>query len=219
VAGVPSSSRSSAAGATGADAWVDDSGEVWTYASATTFTVPTDLTAKYTPGTRIKLTQSSTVKYFVVLSSTYSNPNTTVTAYGGTDYTLANAAISANYHSYAVNPQGYPTWFNFNANYTGFSSIGSSVAKFSMVGTIIFVRMFVTGTSNATTLTATLPIASPNTVDCPVVAIDNNVQQGSPGLAEIAFTSTTVNFYKNYSAGTWTASSTKSINGMIQYGL
>jgi hypothetical protein len=79
---------------------VDDTAETWTYATADaptfTFTVATDLTTKYTVGSRIKLTQT-TVKYFIVTAVSYSNPNT-----------LANAAISANFHSYAKVPQGFP---------------------------------------------------------------------------------------------------------------
>lgn len=94
-----------------ADGWVDDTAETWTYASADsptfTFTVPTDLTAKYTPGMRLKLTQT-TVKYFIVTAVSYSAPNTTVTIYGGTDYTVANAAISLNSHSPSKAPAGFP---------------------------------------------------------------------------------------------------------------
>lgn len=87
-------------------------GETWTYASADaptfTFTVSGDETGRYSPGMRIKLTQSSTTKYFFVTAVSYSNPNTTVTIYGGTDYTLANAAISNTYYSMVKTPQGLP---------------------------------------------------------------------------------------------------------------
>lgn len=89
--------------------WVDPS-EAWTYVSASTFTVPGDQTIKYSKGTRLKFTQT-TVKYAVVISSSYGAPNTTVTILVNTDYTIANAAITANYYSYAINPQGYPDWF------------------------------------------------------------------------------------------------------------
>jgi len=69
-------------------------GETWTYASADdptfTFTISGDKTSKYSPGMRIKLTQT-TVKYFIITAVSYSAPNTTVTVYGGTDYDLVNA--------------------------------------------------------------------------------------------------------------------------------
>lgn len=91
--------------------WVS-AGETWTYASADaptfTFTVAADVTTKYSAGMRIKLTQT-TVKYFIITAvSAYSGGNTTITVYGGTDYTLANTAISANYYSMVKAPQGFP---------------------------------------------------------------------------------------------------------------
>lgn len=94
-----------------ADGWVDKTSETWTYASADsptfTFTISGDVTSTYSPGMRIKLTQT-TVKYFIITAVSYSAPNTTVTVYGGTDYTLANAAISGNYYSPTRFPQGFP---------------------------------------------------------------------------------------------------------------
>jgi hypothetical protein len=106
--------------ATGAAVWRQiypaDSGwievfETWTYASADaptfTFTVVGDKSTKYYPGMRIKLTQT-TVKYFIITKVVYSSPNTTITVYGGTDYTLANAAIIYPYYSSAKAPAGFP---------------------------------------------------------------------------------------------------------------
>ncbi len=86
-------------------------GETWTYASANaptfTFTVPGDKSTKYYPGMRIKLTQT-TVKYFIITKVVYSSPNTTITVYGGTDYTLASATIIYPYYSSAKAPAGFP---------------------------------------------------------------------------------------------------------------
>jgi len=85
--------------------------ETWTYASADaptfTFTISGDKTSKYSVGMKIKLTQT-TVKYFIVTAISYSSPNTTVTVYGGTDYTLANATITNPYYSTQKAPQGFP---------------------------------------------------------------------------------------------------------------
>jgi hypothetical protein len=93
------------------DGWIA-SGETWTYASAAapnyTFTIATDKTTKYSPGMRIKLTDNSAVKYFIVVKVAYSNPNTTITVYGGTDYTLAGGAISATFYSMMNIPAGFP---------------------------------------------------------------------------------------------------------------
>jgi len=86
-------------------------GETWVYASADdptfTFTVAgVDLTTKYSPGMRIKLTQT-TVKYFIITAVAFST-NTTITVYGGTDYDLANEAITLPYFSTQKAPVGFP---------------------------------------------------------------------------------------------------------------
>lgn len=91
--------------------WIP-AGETWTYASADdptyTFTVAADVTTKYSVGMKIKLTQG-TVKYFIITAvSTFSGGNTTITVYGGTDYDLANSAISANAYSMMRTPVGFP---------------------------------------------------------------------------------------------------------------
>lgn len=93
-----------------ADGWVA-AGETWTYASADdptfTFTVAgVDLTGKYQPGQRIKLTQT-TAKYFIITKVAFST-DTTITIYGGTDYDLANASITSPYWSPVKAPFGFP---------------------------------------------------------------------------------------------------------------
>lgn len=99
-----------------ADGWVASS-DAWVYVSASTFKITgVDRTAVYTPGTRLKFTQT-TAKYAVVVSSTFST-DTTITIAVNTDYTIANAAITSPYYSYQVSPQGYPTWFNFTPTFT-----------------------------------------------------------------------------------------------------
>jgi len=98
------------AGGGASDGWIAGSG-TWTYASADsptfTLTVNADLTSAIGVGNRIKLTQT-TAKYFIVTAISYSSPNTTITIYGGVDYTLANAAISNPYYSSAKAPVGFP---------------------------------------------------------------------------------------------------------------
>lgn len=89
----------------------DGSSETWTYASADsptfTFTISGDKSTKYYAGMRIKLTQTS-AKYFIITKVAYSAPNTTITIYGGTDYTLVNAAITSPYFSPSKAPAGFP---------------------------------------------------------------------------------------------------------------
>jgi hypothetical protein len=94
------------------DGWIP-AGETWTYASADatvntyTFTIPGDKTAKYSPGMRIKLTQT-TAKYFIVTAVSYGAPNTTITVYGGTDYVLTSDAVTSPFCSSQKAPAGFP---------------------------------------------------------------------------------------------------------------
>jgi len=128
--------------------------DTWTYASATSFTISgVDRTAIFTKGTRIKLTQT-TDKYFVVTSSSFST-NTTVNITGGSDYTLANAAITNPYYSYQANPQGYPTFFNWTPTW-GKSGTppnignGTIVGKMMVVGSAVYYYIKVTSGSTTT---------------------------------------------------------------------
>jgi hypothetical protein len=74
-----------------------------TYASATTMNTSVDLTGMVGLGMRIKLTQTTT-KYFIVTAITTSS----ITMYGGTDYTLTSDAISNVYYSSQKTPFGFP---------------------------------------------------------------------------------------------------------------
>lgn len=84
-----------------------EANETWTYSSVDgptgVITVPTDATLKYSVGMKVKFTQT-TPKYGIITAIT----STTMTVYMGTDYTLANAAISANYYSTQKAPLGFP---------------------------------------------------------------------------------------------------------------
>lgn len=95
-----------AGGVASANGWVSMP-QTLTYSSADgpTGIVTTggaDLTAVIPVGARLKLTQT-TVKYFVVTAI----DATTITFYGGTDYTLANAAITLPSYSLAKVPVGF----------------------------------------------------------------------------------------------------------------
>lgn len=205
----------------GADGWVDDTAETWTFASFAagppavgTFTVAGDLRSKYTMGTRIKLTQT-TGKFFVVSAdSTFGGGNTTVTISGGTDYTLANAAISANNHSYVINPQGYPSWFAFAAGVAGWAATPTVTARFSVLGRTCILAVGITGTSNATTATAVAPIACGSASAggaWPFTATSGGTAQATPGRAFIAASSTTVTFALDWKGTAWSSTGTKTV--------
>lgn len=79
------------------------SGESWTYASATTITVPTDATIKYTRGMIIKFTQATGgTKYAVILTVTA----TVLTIFMLNSATLVNEAITSPSYSSNAAPIG-----------------------------------------------------------------------------------------------------------------
>jgi hypothetical protein len=92
--------------------WAQTEG-TWSYASADspafTITTPGDLSSMISAGMRVKITQATT-KYFIVTKVSYSSSTnvTTVTLYGGTDYTLTSAAITSQAISSAKAPVGFP---------------------------------------------------------------------------------------------------------------
>ena len=96
-----------------ASGWID-AGGTWTYASADdptyTFTLAAfDATTKYTPGMKIKLTQSTGgTKFAFITKVVFDDPGSTITAYFGTDYNLENEAITAPYYSILKAPLGFP---------------------------------------------------------------------------------------------------------------
>lgn len=201
------------------DGWIP-SGETWTYASATTFTVAgVDVTAKYPKGTKIKLTQT-TAKYFYVVGTAFST-NTTVTVTGGSDYSLANATITSPFYSYATTPQGFPGWFAYTPTFTGFSADPTVTARFSLHGKVCTVMQYSTaqGTSNATGFTTIVPITSAN------IAVywigygqgNDNSTYAANVVATIGQSTTTITLTTAGGASNWTASGTKSANFTLIY--
>lgn len=141
----------------GLDGWIPAE-ETWTYASASTFTISGDKTGKYQKGDKIKLTQT-TVKYFYIIGVSYSAPNTTVTVTGGTDYTVANAAITLPYFSKIVTPQGFPQAFAFTPILTtqaGTVTTYSASGYFTLIGNFCYIRYVVSVTNNGSGGTAAL---------------------------------------------------------------
>lgn len=147
----------------GSDGWTPFSGTL-VYVSASSFKVEgADWTATFTKGTRIKLTQTS-AKYFVVTSSSFST-DTTVNVTAGTDYTVANAAITSPYYSYDMSPQGYPTSFTYAPSPTNWT-VGDGTwtrAIFSVVDRRVFVSLkFTFGSTSA--MAGSMAVSTPITI-------------------------------------------------------
>lgn len=132
----------------------------WAYASATTITVPTDATTKYSVGDKIRLTQSAAVKYFYVTAVAA----TVLTVTGGSDYTVANSAISAISYSKAESPLGFPDWFNYTPTWANLTVGNATVtALFSMSGkTVTGTISYIHGTTSSVgaSPTFTLPVTA-----------------------------------------------------------
>lgn len=191
--------------AASSDGWTA-ANETWTYASDSTITVPTGAASRYQKGDRLKFTQT-TVKYAVVVTVA----DTLLTIAVNTDYTVANAAITANYYSHQANPVGYPQFFNWTPSYTSgggafTNAPTTNLARFSVIGNVCFVQLFFTynatsGGSGATIVTG-VPI-NPTSQYVPFHLY--NASDGKTGAGGMA-TNGGLNMYR-YDAATFIANS------------
>jgi len=139
------------------DGWIPAS-ESWSYASATTITVPSGAASKYRVGDKIKLTQTTT-KYFSIIGVA----DTVLTVTGGTDFTVATpTAITDNYYSHAESPLGFPGWFNYSPSITWGGTPptgGTMIAKFVVTCKTLTVHIHIINmTAGLTNNTANIPL-------------------------------------------------------------
>jgi hypothetical protein len=147
----------------GLDGWIPAE-ETWSYASATTITVPSGAASRYQKGDKIKITNNSATKYFYIVGVA----DTVLTVTGGSDYTVHDSAITNPFFSKIENPQGFPHWFNYTPSYSAsgsmtFTSTSTLLAKFRVAGSEVHALVSCSGTiggTPATDLRATLPIAA-----------------------------------------------------------
>ena len=85
--------------------------DTWTYASASTITVPSGAAALYSIGDKIKATNTG-VKYWYITAVA----DTVLTIAVNTDYVLVNAAITSPYYAKAGSPVGFPGGFVLATN-------------------------------------------------------------------------------------------------------
>lgn len=144
---------------TDTDGWMVDANS-WTYVSASSFTTSGNRTGTYAKGVKLKFTQT-TVKYAYVVGSSYARGTTTVTLTGGSDYTLANAAVSATFYSRST-PSGFPGWFNWTPTFGGFSTNPTGIHRFKIEGATVRIAIseFTDGTSNGTSFLISAPVPS-----------------------------------------------------------
>lgn len=206
-----------------AKGWIPESG-TWTRVTDNTFTISGDLTSRYGVGTKLRWVQNSITRWaYVSADSTYASGTglTTVTLYAGSDYVLTSGyAISATYYSYADAPNGFPDWFAYPVTWTGFSADPTVVMNiFRISGRMVtFYQQNVANTSNATTMTSTLPIVSPYSwVFSGGVGKDNSAALAHPSLGLVSAGSNVVTWSKDNFDAAWLDSGTKNVNIMASY--
>lgn len=188
----------------------------WAYASASTITVPSGAASLYNKGDKVRLKQGAGYKYYYII--TVADALLTVT--GGTDYTVANAAITDVYYSKAENPLDFPTWFNYTPTFGGFTASVPTITtcQFRCVGKSCHVSLVIgnAGTSNATTHTVTAPITAAAGAYGWVGRVYDNGSQTTQGYCDIAAASGTINMRKSAGAA-WTNANGKSADFGIIY--
>lgn len=201
--------------------------DTWVYASASTFTIAgVDRTAVYTAGTRLKFTQTS-AKYAVVVSSAFST-NTTVTIAVNTDYTIANAAISANYYSYQASPQGYPVFFNWTPTFSASGSMTTASpsitnAMFSITGgllTGILKFQITTGGTASSYVYFTYPVIPSTTIGDFSTVGNANTDTNAGTMGAIGYSRTDTKMYiRRYDSGNFALTASHYSTGVFYYHL
>jgi hypothetical protein len=202
------------------DGWVGVS-DAWSYASATTITVPSDATTKYSVGDKIKLVQSASTKYFYITAVAA----TLLTVTGGSDYTVANSAISGVYYSKESTPLGFPQWFAYTpSSVLGFSVNPTALYRFTISGRSVTVASSrtVNGTSNATNYDVALPITAKTLANMAwwgvgVSVADNGTTPTTPCRVNVVSAGTNAVLAKDVSGAAWTNVNAKGANWSITY--
>ncbi|MBF0510836.1 MAG: hypothetical protein HQL13_00740 [Candidatus Omnitrophica bacterium] len=148
----------------------------------------------------------------------------TGTTTGGIEFDINNAAtlfLSPNGDIYSP-PSG--NWSDYSASSTivGWSSISSSVILTKKIGKIVFVYFNISGTSNTTTVTFTLPYScNSNSLYWPngilATTVDRSTNLSVPGKCYMGPGSNTVVCVSSPIGGAWTASGTKIVQGQFWY--
>ena len=114
----------------------------------------------------------------------------------------------------------YGTWTDYSDDSTivGWSAYTTQKIYYKIVGKLVFVQFDITGTSDSTSTTFTLPYTQSNYVYAQVVIrIQDNTQTPVTGIFILPQNSATIDFYSTLGGGGWTASGTKSIYGQFWY--
>lgn len=183
----------------------------WAYASASTITVPSGAAMLYQKGDKLRFYQNSAWKYFYVIAVA----DTTLTIALTSDYTLTSSAISTHYYSKAENPQYWPGWLSFATTITGFAAgYTNSGMRYKIIGSQCFINFKgVTGTSNATSVGISLPVAPAyeNYLIGWCATKDNGAYVPSPGQMWGGPSVAVITIYKAFLGDLFTTSGIKAV--------
>mgnify|MGYP003965578775 CR=1 FL=1 len=149
------------------DGWISVL-DTWTYASATTITVPSGAASIYSVGDPFKLTANSVVLQGYIVGVA----NTLLTVLGDT---LTNHAFSNIAYSKSTKPAGFSVIFSYTPTYTNFSLVNGTVSaeykvsESSVEGLIEIVM----GSESSVTgnMYISLPITPSNSIRFPIATI------------------------------------------------
>ena len=134
-------------------------------------------------------------------------------------------AASPTFASVIVTDDIYDTaWTDYSSTSTvvGWSSFTTKKIFYKKVGRLVFVAFTLTGTSNSTAVTFTLPFAVINEAglrfgDALSLATDNGVTLTTPGRVTTQENDTTAFIYTEFANAAWTASGSKDVRGSFWY--
>jgi hypothetical protein len=98
--------------------------------------------------------------------------------------------------------------------YVGYASAPSDTIGYQVIGRLLFVQVYISGTSNATDFTFTIPFNSYDAISVASFGYDAGSALTTPCRMKTTNASATVNVYKDMATGAWTNSGTKRLGPM-----
>lgn len=131
--------------------------------------------------------------------------------------TFSNKTMSYTQNDITVHSSGviYSSWATHSSTIGGFSGTPTQSLTWAQLGKTVFVSVSISGTSNSTAFTFTLPVAAKDQRVVLGHGMDNGANAGR--FIETAAGSTTASAYPTGALGNWTASGTKSVNTYFIY--
>lgn len=176
--------------------------DTWTYASASTITIPSNGTAVYKRLMKVRFKQGGAYKYFLAVTVAA----TLLTVLVNSDYTVANAAITDIAYSFVENPFGWPGSFNFATTVTsqGGTPTSWTVVSYTVTpqdGNLLLISGRVQIT-NKGTATGSVNCSIPGTIAAPSIGVGSEVAATAAMLEVLAVTGNTYIVIYTYNAAT-----------------